>query len=277
MITVRHQKWTYCAPQSWQECTFNDWQNLLPFSRIQASESNAVQQLACQYWLGVPTKQWRKWQLMPHEWEALQKQFAWVFEKPTTKPLEFVECGTLRLLLPDDTFANSKAIDVAMSFIHFTDFTKNDFQPEALDLLVATLCRPARADLAAFQKSKDYDGDFREPYNEVRVQAIAQKISAIPLETKVIILDYFERMSADFLETYGELFGSDNKEPRYKDGRGWIMMLKNIAKEGHFGSFEQVCNQPVHLVFASALDDVLTMETNKEATNSENNNEHDNY
>ena len=35
------------------------------------------------------------------------------------------------------------------------------------------------------------------------------------------------------------------------------MMLKNVAKTGTFGPFEQVCKQPAHLFWAACLDDVL--------------------
>ena len=260
MIVVQHQQYTHHAPESWAECELHDWAGLLPFSRLKEPPTADTVQLACQLWAGIPAKEWRRWQLMPHEWEALQAQFAWIFVPPVGQPFEVLQYERHKLLLPEDNFENSKAIDVAMAFIHFTDFAQDTTQPQALDLLVATLCRPVRADLNAWQKSPDFDGDVREPYNDVRVEARAKAIAHWPLEIKVIVLDYFERMAAVFLDTYGQMFGSSAKEPRYQDGRGWLMMLKNIAREGQFGNFDEVCRQPVHLVYAAALDDVLTLQ-----------------
>ena len=64
-------------------------------------------------------------------------------------------------------------------------------------------------------------------------------------------------MNDQFLREYGELFGTGSKDVRYDDGRGWLMLLKNVAKQGHFGDFDKVCGQPAHLLFATLLDDLL--------------------
>ena len=72
----------------------------------------------------------------------------------------------------------------------------------------------------------------------------------------------------DFLRNYDRIFGgSATEEPRYPDGRGWIMLLKNVAKESHFGDFDRVCRQPAHLVWAAMLDDVLNAEELQNAQN----------
>ena len=126
----------------------------------------------------------------------------------------------------------------------------------ALAQLIATLCRPRRPDWRKFQRSADWSGDVREPFNQARMQERATQLVDLPLNTKLVILDYFERTNNAFLADYGELFGG-SKEPRYQDGRGWVMLLKNVARQQTFGDYEKVCTMPAHLLFATLLDDLL--------------------
>ena len=96
----------------------------------------------------------------------------------------------------------------------------------------------------------------------------AESLVMLELAVKVAILSYFEVQARFFLEQYEGLFGGDS-EPLYGDGRGWIILLKNIAKGGHFGGFDQVGKQYAHLAYAAALDDAITAEENR--------NKQDNY
>jgi hypothetical protein len=71
-------------------------------------------------------------------------------------------------------------VDVAWANMQYLAFA-NPEEPnlDALDELLATMCRPARNDLHEFQQSKDWDGDIREPYNGQRVKARARNLKAL--------------------------------------------------------------------------------------------------
>lgn len=251
----------YRGPSSWQECRPAQLVQLIPFSRIPPDQlTEDMRMMACQRWLAVPDSAWARWRITHYQWEVLQAEFAWVFSPPTGKPFESFEHQKVRYLLPDENFANCTALEVCMAFMEYTAFVQPE-EPDttALDRLIATLCRPVRVDLDAFRRSPDWNDDLREPYNEARTEKRALALATLPLEWKIALLTYFEQSSNVFLRQYSLMFGGD-AEPRYGDGRGWLMLLKNIAKEGHFGPFDSVCKQPVHLVFAAALDDTITAE-----------------
>lgn len=263
----------YTAPAAWHECTHEQWVALVPFCLLQPDErTDDVEMEACRVWVGVSVRQWERWSMARWQWGVLRKQFAWIFEKPTIRPfVSFFHQGTEYLTAKPD-FADSSALDVAWANLKFTDFAHpTEPRPEALDELVATLCRPRREDLAAFRQSRDWNGDERQPFNEQRVSEWAAALKTMPFGVKAAVLVYFEHEMKGFLETYGELFGSPTRaEPRYAGGTGWVMMLKNVAKEGHFGPFDAVCRQPAHLVWAAALDDVLDKKDQQEAQNQQN-------
>lgn len=257
----------YKAASRWEELSDRQRLALIPFSRLAEKDRTLdVQKTACRLWLGVSGKQWVLWRLATWQWHQLKKQFGWIFTtRPTGKPADHFEHNGVRYILPEDHFATATALEVAlcnMAFLAFADPAQPD--PKALDQLIAILCRPERPDLAEFRQSADWNGDRREVWNETRMQERATALAGLALPVKVSVLDYFERMNNNFLDAYSELFGG-HAEPRYGDGRGWIMMLKNVAKENTFGNFDAVCAQPVNLVWAALLDDVITQREEAEA------------
>lgn len=261
MTEINYRGKTYRAPASWPECPPAHLVQLIPFSRIPAQlVTDDIRRLACQLWLRVHSKTWARWRVSLLQWESLQAEFAWIFTPPTGRPFRYFEHQGTRYLLPEENFGNCTALEVCMAFMEYASFAHPE-EPDAtaLDRLMTTLCRPIRKDLKAYKLSADWNDDPREPYNEARALQRAQGLASLPLEWKVAVLTYFEQTANAFLRQYGQMFGGD-AEPRYGDGRGWLMLLKNIAKEGHFGNFDTVCRQPVHLVFAAALDDTLTAE-----------------
>ena len=261
MTEIEYRGKTYKAPSSWQECPPAHSVQLIPFSRVPVAQlTEEIRMLACQLWLRVHPKTWARWRISRPQWELLQAEFDWIFTPPTERPFGYLEHQGTRYLLPEENFGNCTALEVCMAFMEYASFAHpEEPEPAALDRLITTLCRPVRKDLKAYKLSADWNDDEREPYNEARSLQRAASLASLPLEWKVAVLTYFEQTANVFLRQYGAMFGGDS-EPRYGDGRGWIMLLKNIAKEGHFGNFDIVCRQPVHLVFAAALDDTITAE-----------------
>ena len=265
MKTIEFDKKTYKAAEHWGELTPAQYQQLIMCHRLEATgsfETLDYQAAACQIWLGMSPKVWANLVLAPWQWGQLRGQFGWLFKtRPEGKPPidSFYHKG-VNYHLPNDEFSDTSAAELAMANMAYVAFAHPD-EPDttALDRLVATFCRPRRKDWRKFRKSTDWNGDVREVYTEQRTMDRAKALSGLDLNTKLLVLDYFERMNEQFLSSYGELFGGtgSQREPRYGDGRGWVMLLKNVAKEGHFGDFDKVCSTPAHLLFATLLDDLL--------------------
>lgn len=265
MKTIHIGKSTYPVAENWTELSPAQLRHLIVCPRLKDVRTTENEAAACQIWLNISPKKWRKTVLAPFQWGALVKQFEWVFTtRPTGQPVRSFHHEGINYHLPADDFADTDAIDLAYANMAYLEFSRPDETDlTALDRLIATLCRPLRTDWRAFQQSPGWDGDRREPFNEQLMLERARSLATLTLNAKILILDYFERMNDAFLAEYGEIFGGTG-EPRYGDGRGWIMLLKNVARQGTFGTFEQVCHTPANLLFASVLDDVLQQQEEQE-------------
>lgn len=260
MVIIKHQGFRFHAPESWVECNQTQLGALYPCVHLKKEDlSYDTRKLVTQVWLGAADDVWRKIRLTAFQWEELQKLFDWIFVKPTGKIIESFTHEGQTLHLPDDDFENTSALELAMAMMYWTQFAHpTDPDKTALDKLIATLCRAQRPDSEEWQKHPDFDGDLRLKYNEVNSLRVASSLETLPMGIKILFLDYFNGMAQSFLDNYEEVFGANGKdEPLYDDGRGWLMLLKDVAKEGHFGTFDAVCRQPAHLMFTSILDDTL--------------------
>lgn len=260
MVIIRHQGYTFHAPESWVECNQTQLASLYPCTHLKKEDlSEDIRKMVAQVWLGATDKEWAAIRLTRFQWEELQKQFDWVFHKPTGKIVDNFTHEGQTLYLPEDDFENTSSLELAMAMMYWTQFAHpTDADKTALDKLIATLCRAQRPDSEAWQNHPDFDGDLRLKYNEVNSLRVATSLETLPMGIKILFLDYFNSMAESFLDNYEEVFGSSGKdEPLYDDGRGWLMLLKDVAKEGHFGTFDAVCRQPAHLMFTSILDDTL--------------------
>ncbi len=271
MKTIEIGAKTYKVAENWHELTSEQYKNLIACPRLKSKEYRTVdnEAAACYAWLGMGAQGWHDLVLAPWQWGQLRNQCAWLFDtSPTGKPpLDvFVHKG-INYHLPADNFANATAIEIAYANMTYLAFAHPDSPDQlALDQLVAILCRPRRVDLKKFQHSKEWNGDIRAEFTEQRMNEAATAFADLDVQIKLVVLDYFERMNNEFLTQYGELFGQNGRaEVRYGDGRGWIMLLKNVAKEGHFGDFDKVCQQPAHLFFATLLDDMLDAQAANDA------------
>jgi len=262
MKTIEFGTKKYQVAETWSELTPEQYRQLIMCPRIQANGSYETldnEAAACRVWLGMSPNVWAKLQLAHWQWGLLRQQFAWLFKTtPTGKPpIDTFAHKGINYHLPADQYADTTALELSAANMAYLAFANpEDPDPDGIDQLVATLCRPRRDDWRRFQRSKEWNGDVREAFSEQRMIERAKALADLDLSTKLVILDYFERMNNEFLAEYGELFGG-SREPRYGDGRGWVMLLKNVAKEGHFGDFDKVCQTPAHLLFASMLDDLL--------------------
>ncbi|WP_019986280.1 hypothetical protein [Rudanella lutea] len=270
MKTIELGTKRYRVAECWSELTPEQYRQLIMCPRLPADGSYETldnEAAACRVWLGMSPKVWQRLELAHWQWGQLRQVFNWLFTtRPEGKPpIDVLNHRGGNYFLPEAYYMNTTAAELAVANMAYIEFAQpiDEHSPddvkakhEALDRLVATLCRPRRADWRAFKASREWNGDIREPFRETSMLERAKMLSTLPLADKLLVLDYFERSNNEFLDEYGELFGSDG-QPRYGDGRGWLMLLKNVAKQGHFGDFDKVCQQPAHLLFAALLDDML--------------------
>jgi hypothetical protein len=272
MKTIEFGTKRYNAPENWRELTPEQYEQLIMCPRLKADgtfDTVDHQAAACRVWLGMSHKKWAALVLSPWQWGQLRQQFAWLFtSRPTGKPpiTSFAHKGR-NYHLPADGYADTTAQELCFANMMYLEFaapidadadqaTATAEKGKALDKLVATLCRTRRDDWRKQRSRADWSGDVRVPFSEALMINEADRLVDLDLSKKLIVLDYFERMNNEFLANHGELFGAD-KQPRYGDGRGWLMLLKNVAKEGHFGDFEKVSTTSAPLLFAALLDDML--------------------
>lgn len=260
MLELKLNKKTFHCPESWAECTPEQTKIFLTARRIPVEHRNRiVYESMLKAYLSMTEKAWLKLILSFEQWRLLKDMLHWVFEEiPSQKPFDYFDYQGIRYYLPDESFSNSTAIEVSIGNMKYLDFAKPENpNTAALNELIATFCRPERADLETFKMSSEWNGDLREPYNQTRTEQTAKKLEGLDTPTKVAFLTYFEVMNTAFLEEFEELFGDSKETPRYQDGTGWLMLLKTAAKSPLWGGFEKVCNQPARIVWAFMLDDVL--------------------
>lgn len=235
-------------------CTF------LLVRRIPADERKRnVYETLVQSFLGMTNSQWAKLILGIEQWRQLKELAGWIFEGSLdVKPFDYFDFEGISYFLPAPHYANTTALELSIANMHYVEFahpTSPNFL--SIDNLIATLCRPQRADLEEFQHTNEWNGDTRQPFNQARSQAVAKRFKELDISVKIAFLTYFESMNTAFLEEYSQLFGDDKTTPRYDDGSGWLMILKSVAKDGLWNGFENVCKQPARTVWAFMLDDIL--------------------
>lgn len=135
--------------------------------------------------------------------------------------------------------------------------TQKSEESSALAELLAIYCRPIRKDIDACRASHTWNGDIREPLSEHGVKAIEALTAQITLPMANLILRYLECQIKEFVAEFSQLFGKANDTvedwqrqtgytapevaPVYPEGFGWEAHLRRVAKEGTFGTYQQVC------------------------------------
>jgi hypothetical protein len=94
--------------------------------------------------------------------------------------------------LPEPRLLDAKTIEYVMAQIYFHQFAHPQRPPPAaLGQLVATRCRPLRADLQHVQRDPLWNGIRRERYNAKRAKGRATELADAPLGVKIMVLHYF--------------------------------------------------------------------------------------
>ena len=191
-------------------------------------------------------------------WDVLSLVgWAWSSELDTQGVREFTHRGRT-YQLPEPKLLDAVAIEYAMAQVYFRQFAHPQRpQPAALDQLVASLCRPARPDLAAVQQTPSWDGQARERYNAKLAEARAKELADAPLGVKIVVLHHFLAAERFVHHAYRDLFkkveapeakpGQAPARPA-SDGTELLELLADLAERGLYGPYEQVAYTSLHTV-----------------------------
>jgi hypothetical protein len=260
-VTIGADTWN--APTDWADCSADQLHELLPLQLVDLEDQEpeaAGRMKALALKVLLPGIEKYVNEFSDDHWYQLGRltKFIWT-TRITQKPFDSFTLSDaagkpVTYLLPDDNFTNTTAIEVSMANIHYLSFTRPK-QPNQMAVLalIATLCRPQRADLKKFRNSKDWNGDRREPYNTIKADERAPGFAKLPLATIMAITQYFEAMNGRFLKLYKDVYepdpAADEEAPMYENGEGLVTTLMDIAKTGVFGDFGNVCMQNSHTVW----------------------------
>lgn len=158
------------------------------------------------------------------------------------KPFDFFEVEGVKYFLPDDAYANTSSVEMALCNIYYLNFSGKNPNPEMLYYIIATLCRPVRKDLNIFRKMIEaWTGDKREVFNSVLAEERAKLFKEkAPFGVLIAVFQYFESMNNAFVKRYDDIFSGGDGKPLFKNGEGWLAMLEDIASDGALGDLDKV-------------------------------------
>lgn len=156
--------------------------------------------------------------------------------------------------LPEANLADVVAVEYAMATVYFRAFAHPQRpSAKALDQLVATLCRPVRADLN--EADPHWDGQRRERYNGKLAEARAAELATLPVATKIVVLQLFLAGQRFIHRAYHELYRKGSAPAQRgaatapSDGTELLELLADLAERGTYGTYEQAAYTSVHTIF----------------------------
>lgn len=259
MKTATIGKDQYNIPTKFDELTLEQLAQVLTlrlyYAHIVENYEDAVLKLKTQVLrllVQLPTEVWI--QLTTQQVWWLCQQVTWCFKAKIEKqPFKSFVVQGVEYHVFAENFADTTTIELAIATINYLSYAKSKGESKhPFYELLATIARPARADLATFQNSPDWTGDVREPYNQILAQDRAKIFEQhLPFGLAVALLHFFEHTNSTFLKRYEKLFDGDGDDspPVFKNGRGMLALLEEVAELNVFGNIKNVYDQNVHNVF----------------------------
>lgn len=245
------------AKASWEHCEIADLKQLMPISLLKPEQLPALVLVELvRIVLGASEAYMHRLKLSMDQFQELKDLCKWVFETKfqSFKNDEFIH-NKKKYILPADGFENTTAIELSLGAMYFTnlvDRSKNGEEDDEFNLekLCAVFCRTGK-------------GGVREKYEEGKWQERVEEFKSLEFGVKLAFLHWFQANFIDFIESYEEVFGGKKEEEkRYPDGRGWVFLLKNLAKAGYLGELDKVHAMNAHDAWSYLLDDVLDSKAN---------------
>ncbi|MDB5268220.1 MAG: hypothetical protein JWP58_1260 [Hymenobacter sp.] len=186
-------------------------------------------------------------------WDVLSL-VGWAWQLEESALAQFEHRGRV-YRLPEPQLLDAVLIEYALASVYFHLFAKPKApQPQALDQLVATLCRPAAE---VDENDPQWDGQYREKYNAKLAEARARELADLPLAVKVVVLHRFLAAERFIHRNYADLYqkpapAGDGPAPKPKptgDGTQALEILAELAETGTYGTYEQASYTRLHTVF----------------------------
>lgn len=168
----------------------------------------------------------------------------WAFKgRIEKKPFEYFEVDGIKYYLPEDNYANTSSIEMALLNIYYLSFVrKSEPVTDNLYLIAATICRPERKDLKLFRKLIErWTGDRREVFNSVLSEERAKLFKEkAPYGAMIAVLQYWEAMNNRFVKRFDDVFNGGDGKQIFHNGEGWLAMLADVAEVGVMGNLDKV-------------------------------------
>jgi hypothetical protein len=251
MIRFRLDGRAHFLPERWSELT---GPQLLAAALYLTTDSVAARLAVVRAWCPkLRERDVRK--LTPDQlWDVLcLVGWAWQLEESALS--QFEHRGRV-YVLPEPQLLDAVLIEYALASVYFHLFAKPTApQPQALDQLVATLCRPAAAGID--ENDPQWDGQRREKYNAKLAEARALELADLPLALKVVVLHRFLAAERFIHRAYVDLYkkpepvgeGPAPKPRPTGDGTQALEVLAELAEQGTYGTYEQASYTRLHTVF----------------------------
>jgi len=165
---------------------------------------------------------------------------------------------------PRDNFDNLVAAEFLAAESFYLATLQDSLQADVnINFLVGILYRPAKA---GYNKTKNQDGDIREPFNDNLISYNSKRISGWPAAIKKAVVFWYAGCRDQLIAEFPDIFlkgGSSGGDPgKY----GLWDMLYNIADKGIFGDFDKVEKQYIKTVFMAVTNILLEAERLKKVS-----------
>jgi hypothetical protein len=192
------------------------------------------------------------------QWLSLLPAIDWLKTQSTDKaPLAFIELKGVKYFLPADGMEFSPFIEFVMAEDALWRYLKQD-EEKALSEFFFTLCRPENPQ----PKDAFYSGDRRERYNSALIQERSKTV-AVPNWCSFLLILFFSGVKEYLKEIYPEMFPQKTEKKGEaialqdeSPAVGWLKLIKVLADNGTYGTYEMVCYTFMHTIMLNTSFDL---------------------
>ncbi|AHM62318.1 hypothetical protein D770_20345 [Flammeovirgaceae bacterium 311] len=211
-----------------------------------------------------PVKALRYWfwirQLPGETVYDISEAFKWIWDKPAPKAwFNSFRLWIWRYHLPGDQLENATFVEYiyADNCLEAIAEHQGDIRKcQALDELVATLCRPSKWFLFIRMRMSNYDGDIRQRFNPAIMKRRAKFFRWLPIRWKLYVLSYFIACKISIVEdpAYSYVFPKSKKakaKAADQGGGSLTELLKDLAHQKLYGSYDETAYQNLHTILTN--------------------------
>jgi len=259
MHEVRINGRQYNLPSKWDEIDEGRWKPIADFLLIEKKSRNAHHRAALakqmlQQQEPVDDKMWNR--ITPQvKWE-LGNLMAWVETDLFTRPMmEHFKHEGVKYYVPQDKYSNVRMIEYVFADVFYNRLIADTADTDALNKLVATLCRPPLRHLDSLDAH--WDGDPREPFSPVLMEQRAAAFTTLHPHIKLMVCLQFIGCTNHVHEQYKILFPEPKEEevktkPSFGRGVkmefGWMETLHDAVATGWFGDWDKTAFTFMHKI-----------------------------